>query len=157
VVGLKYSNLMKQYLHGQSLFEVMFAVAVAAIIMMSVVSLSKQTISSADFSKNNALASRYSQEATDWVREERDNDWITFYNRANTNPTVCLESLAWGGSPPCPDMTGTVFNRTVTLQQVDLDGNLGDESVEAEVIVTWTDGRGMHQVSVISRLTNWNI
>jgi len=148
---------MRKYLSGQSLFEVMFAVAVAAIIMMSVVSLSKQTISSSDFSKNNSLASRYSQEATDWIRGERDDDWVVFFNRASTSPTICLNDLAWGGSPPCPDMTGSHFNRSVTLQQVDLDGNPGVESVEAEVVVTWTDGRGMHQVSNISRFTNWNI
>lgn len=148
---------MKKKMEGQSLFEVMFAVAVASIIMMSVVALSKQTISSSDFSKNNSLASRYTQEATDWVREERDNNWILFFNRAGPNPTICLEGLAWGGVPPCPDIAGTIFNRSVTLQRVDLDANPGNESVEVEVIVTWEDGKGIHQVSNISRLTNWNI
>lgn len=148
---------MKYNIKGQSLFEVMFAVAVASIIMMSVVALTKQTISGSDFSKNNALASRYAQEATDWIREERDNDWTAFFNRASTNPTLCLEALAWGGAPPCPDITGTQFNRSVTLTQVDLDATLGDESVEAEVVVTWSDGKGMHQISNISRYTNWNI
>lgn len=148
---------MKKKMEGQSLFEVMFAVAVASIIMMSVVALSKQTISSSDFSKNNSLASRYAQEATDWIREERDNNWLLFYNRAGPNPTICLEGFAWGGPPLCPDIAGTIFNRSVTLQQIDLDANPGNESVEVEVVVTWEDGKGIHQVSNISRLTNWNI
>ena len=100
---MKFSNL------GQSLFEVIFAVAIASMIMVSVVSLSKQTVSSSDYSRNNALASRYAQEATDWIRQERDgdddpatNDWQIFYDRASGNPTICLEDLAWGGAPPCP-------------------------------------------------------
>ena len=32
----------------------------------------------------------------------------------------------------------------------------GNPTVEAEVIVTWTDGKGMHQVKSISRYTSWN-
>jgi len=145
--------------YGQSLFEVMFAVAIASMIMISVVSLSKQTISSSDFSGNNALANKYALEATEWIREERDNDWIDFYNRAGPNPTLCLEDLAWGGAPPCPDIVDTPFKfkRSVILRQVDLDATPGNESVEIEVIVTWTDGKGMHQVKNITRYTNWNI
>jgi len=164
----KLNIFMKRNLLGQSLFEVMFAVAIASIIMISVVALSKQTISSSDFSTNNALASRYTQEATDWIRQERDgddnpltDDWMIFYNRAAPNPTLCLEDLVgvgWGGPPPCPDVVGTPFKfkRSVILGQVDLDANPGNESVEAAVIVTWTDGKGSHQVKNISRYTNWN-
>ena len=150
---------MKKLTNGQSLFEVMFAIAIASMIMISVVSLSKQTISSSDFSRNNALASRYAQEATGWIREERDKNWTAFYNKAGPNPTICLENLAWGGAPTCPDMAGTPFKfkRSVILRQVDLDANPGNESVEAEVIVIWTDGKGMHQVKNITRYTNWNI
>jgi Tfp pilus assembly protein PilV len=152
--------MRKRRLSGQSLFEVMFAVAIASIIMMSVVALSKQTVSSSDFSRNNALASRYAQEAVDWVRSERDSDWSAFFTRANANPTFCLEDLnvvGWGGAPPCSNVTGTIFERSVVLTQVDLDSDPGVESVEAEVVVTWDDGKGAHRVSVISRLTNWNI
>lgn len=145
---------------GQSLFEVIFAVAVVSIIMVSVVSLSKRMVSSSDFSKNNALANKYVLEATEWVRQERDTDWITFYNRAAGNPTRCLQNLSWGGGPPCGNITGTNnFTRQVSLLRVDLDGDAanGNESVEAEVIVNWQDGKGMHQVKNISRYTNWNI
>jgi len=158
---------MKKYILGQSLFEVMFAVAIASMIMVSVVSLSRQTISGSDFSRNNALASRYVQEAADWIREQRDDqisqdDWVTFYNWALGSPTICLEDLnaiGWGGSPPCPDIVGVPFNfnRFVTLRQIDLDAIPGNESVEAEVIVTWMDGKGMHQVKSISRYTDWNL
>ena len=147
--------------HGQSLFEVMFAVAIASMIMISVVSLSKQTISSSDFSGNNALANKYALEATEWIRGERDNDWVSFHNKAAANPTFCLDNLSWGGGfPPCPIMPGTnIFRRQATLSRIDLDGDIGNgnESVEMQVIVTWEDGKGMHQVKNITRYTNWNI
>ena len=61
---------------GQSLFEVVFAVAIAAMILVGIVSLATTSTRNSIFSRNNSQATKYAQEVVEWLREERDKDWI---------------------------------------------------------------------------------
>ena len=56
---------------GQSLFEVVFAVAVSALIITAIVILAGNAVSNSTFSRNKALAGRFVQEAIEWLRKER--------------------------------------------------------------------------------------
>lgn len=138
---------------GQSLFEVVFALAITALILTGVVSLSAMTIRNSDYSKNNALATKYAQEAVEWLRGQRDTDWTTFYTHSGTTPVVtCLGTspiTSWGGS--CT-ISGTVFSRSVTLTTDS--ANL--DIIEAMITVSWTDGNGEHRVTSTTRFTHWN-
>lgn len=141
---------------GQSLFEVVFAVGIAALIIVGVVSLSRKSISNADFSKNNALATRYALEAREWIRQQRDSlGWDAFNTKVGYH---CLSNLTWGNtSNPCGVITGTIFSRTANLSQTTVTINgVNYPAVKAEVKVRWIDGSGEHEVKDVSRYTNWN-
>ncbi|MFV1917388.1 MAG: hypothetical protein ACC618_02840, partial [Patescibacteria group bacterium] len=108
------------YRKGQSLFEVIFTLAIAALIMVGIVSLAASSIRNSAFSRNNTQATRYVQEASEWLREQRDTDWSVFSGYASSAPGEkwCLTSLAWpGSSGNCGTTTidGT-FTREVTLE-----------------------------------------
>lgn len=133
----------KKNIRGQSLFEIIFAVAIAALIMTAVVVLSTDSVRNSSFSRNQTLASRLAQEAHEWLRSERDSDWTTFAGRVGT---TCLGALSWSGS--CA-VTGTPFSREVTLTLIN------PTTVEADIIVSWTDGQGTHEVRSVTRLTDW--
>ena len=62
------ANLQK----GQSLFEAVVALAISALIIVAVVALVASSIRNASFSRNVTLASRYAQQATEWLRGQRD-------------------------------------------------------------------------------------
>lgn len=146
-------------LRGQSLFEVVFAVSIAAVIIIGVLSLVPRLVSNSDFSKNNALATKYALESTEWIRQQRDKEtWNTFYSRASDSPgsDYCLENLNWG-SFPC-GFINNIFERTVNLTQVTVtQGGRDYLGVEAKVRVRWTDGSGTHEVLDVSRYFNWNL
>ena len=82
---------------GQSLFEVIVALAVITLIVVTVVAVAGTSIRNVSFARNNEHATRFSQEAIEWVRSERDSGWDAFASRA-TQPVWCLQNLSWPAS-----------------------------------------------------------
>lgn len=136
---------------GQSILEVVFATAVMVLIMVGIVSLASNSISDAIFSRNQTLATKYAQEAMEWVRGRRDENWDDFYLRA-TSGTFCINTLSWGTPGRCGSDTyinETNLTREMTLRLVD------ESEVEVEVTVFWTNSKGTHEVKSITRFTDW--
>ena len=139
---------------GQSLFEVVFALAIAAIILVGIVSLATSSIRNTTFARNQSVATRYVQEGVEWLREQRDTDWGTFSPLASPGGTTyCLTDLASGlvlGICSAGDeIPGTPFTREIVLTELSV------SIIQAHVSVEWTDAQGDHQASAITRLTNW--
>jgi Tfp pilus assembly protein PilV len=148
---------------GQSLFEVVVAVGLSALILVGIASLAAASVRNSSFSRNNAQATKFAQEEIEWLRSQRDADWATF------TPSIgggCSGSFSWGGS--CP-ITSTIFTRSAVFTCSFFDPVAGASSVpcnslpdninivDVEVSVVWSDAQGDHQVKSNTRLTNWRI
>jgi Tfp pilus assembly protein PilV len=143
---------------GQSLFEVIFALALASIVLVAIVSLSVTSIRNSTYSKNSVQATQLAQETTEWLRGQRDVDWAAFLARANSaGRQWCISSLAWpSASGSCgPSVPNTVFTRSITLTSGDIDGNSIIDTVDADIIVSWTDSQGTHDSRNRARFTDW--
>ncbi len=145
------------YSKGQSLFELVVAIAVSALIIVAMVSLTTNSIRNSSYSRNKTQAVTFSQQAVEWLRGERDNDTEDFIYHSIT-PAWCLPSLEWSipASNPVADCTakisGTVFSRWVTF---DTTLQSGKTVVEASVVVTWSDAEGLHEIRNSTILTDW--
>src|SRR3989344_7941590 len=95
--------MKKRIFYGQSLFEIIFVIAITALILTGVVSLSAVSVRNSDTSSNKTLSSKYLREATDFLRMQRDTDWTSFSARASdAGITWCLKDLVtW------PALSGT--------------------------------------------------
>jgi type II secretory pathway pseudopilin PulG len=148
-------------LKGQSLFEVIFALGIAAIILLAMATLSASTLRNSTFSTDNAAATQLATQATEWLRSERDKDWTTFAGRANALGKIwCLPSLTWPGAPgSCSTpVDGTIYIRTVTLKSVDAFPSPGDgviDTINAEVSISWNNAQGTHDVKNNASFTDW--
>jgi len=144
---------------GQTLFELLMAIAVGSIVITALVAITTLSIRNASFAKQNAQATRYSQEAIEWLREERDKDWTSFLGKSSdTTQYYCLTSLSWPQTGNCTStqyITNTIFKREISLISRNLDGNPGNETVEAIVTVVWVDSLGSHTSTLSTQLTNW--
>jgi len=76
------------------MFEVVLALFIITMIIVAVVILSTASISNSLFSRNKTLANKYSQEAIEWLRSQRESNSATFITSANT-PIYCLNSLVF--------------------------------------------------------------
>lgn len=142
---------------GQSMFELLAAVAVVAVALIALISLSTQAVGDTTSSRSRTQATRYSQEALEWVREQRDLDWNDFYDyTGGVKTTYCLQTLAvteFDISGSCDQvndrLTDTIFWREVTLDPTSAD------VVEVDVLTRWEDGSGIHSSRAATVLTNW--
>ena len=138
---------------GQSLFEVVVAVGVFAVVIAAIVGLATSSIRNTTFSRNNALATRYSQEAVEWLRTQRDTDWVNFHTNASAvPPTYCLKDLSWADIDDC-DPSDSIPETTL-FRQVDF-SDVTDTSVTATIVTSWSDSQGTHQVEISTEFTDW--
>jgi hypothetical protein len=146
------------YEKGQSLFELVVAIAISALVVVAMVSLATNAIQNSNYSKNKALASTYTQQAMEWLRGQRDADIDAFLTHAET-PTWCLADIstdlkAWSLNSACANdslIAGTPFKRQVTFN---ISSQNGRDVVEADVLVTWADSQGTHEVRSVTNLVD---
>lgn len=144
---------------GQSLFEVVLALSIISLIIFGVVILATASIGNSDFSRNKALATRFSQEATEWLRGQRDANWITFLANSDVaGKAWCLNSepiIGWGTQGVCASASfigTTIFKREVTLTTIVVNSV---NAVEAKTKVYWNDSKGYHEINSVTDFTNF--
>lgn len=150
---------------GQSLFEVIVALGIVALVIIALISLSSSSVSNTSFSKNQTLASRYAQEAIEWVRGQRDSGWNAFNTWVNAAPLTserCLPTLATSPvigacqqSVPGHYVSGTPFRRSIKF--TDDSAGLGANQVAylVEVTIRWEEKGTTREVKSTTQLTNW--
>lgn len=131
---------------GQSLFEVILAIGITALVLVGALSLSTTSLRNSTFSKNDTIATKYAQVGTEWLREQRDEDFANLTSRVGGIRCIS-EPPAWGGNGLCS--IGDGFARGVTLSLV------SPNEVNALVVVQWSDGQGTHEVRSATTFTNW--
>lgn len=130
---------------GQSLFEVMIAMAIVSIVLISIVSLASLSIRATVFSRSQTEATRFTQQAIEWLQGEKSADWTTFEGYITSSNTYCLNSLTWTNPGVCSSaeiISGTIYTRQVTFT------NNGDTTYTADVDTSWTDAQGVHTSSL---------
>lgn len=148
---------------GQSLIEVVIALAVAVIIAVALVGLTVIALRNAQFAKTQNTATRLSQEGVEKTRSWRDNNWVDFSSRKGTTymlDSSCqfLPSLSCTTTGASCAIAGNEnhlvngqFLRCVTLT----DG--GTDQVNVTVVTKWQDGSGDHESRTETFLSNQGV
>ena len=147
------------YQRGQSLFEVVVAIAISALIVTAVVALATNSIQNSSFSRDKTIATNYVQETMEWLKQERDQNSDIFNAKAefsrSSDITYCLSDLAWPTVPgSCTSdkvITGTKFTRELTFPACT--DPCPVNIIEAQVTVYWTDSKGVHEVTSSTNLS----
>lgn len=141
---------------GQTLFEIVVALGIGVVVITSIVAVVTVSLRNANFAKNKTEATKYTQEALEWLRSEKEKDWPVFFARSGSPAYWCLQSLSW------PDSAGqcaqnqtisgaTTFTRNVTLTTTDIDGDLALDDIAATVTVSWSEGGRPHTSSATTQ------
>jgi hypothetical protein len=145
---------------GQSLFELLVAIGISALIIVVLVSLVSNALQNATFARNMTLSGRYAQEATEWLRTQRDVSTDTFITNVSSQIGVarCFNNLDWNGIGGCgtSTITGTQFIRQITFSSKDtvVDGET-KTIIEADIVVFWTDSKGYHETRSATDFSDW--
>ncbi len=139
---------------GQSLFEVVLAIAVITLIITAIASLAANSLRNAVYSRNKTLSTRYAQEAVEWLRGERDQNFTDFQTKSTT-AKWCLVDLIWSLPRSCGDeekISGTTLKRELNFALITKSGKT---VIEATVVVSWEDAQGLHETTTITYFTDW--
>lgn len=143
---------------GMSLFEIVLSIGVLTLVLVGIVSLATTSVRNSTFSKEKTLSSKYAQEASEWLRSERDIDRTAFINRAGAVGVAvnyCLQTLVWSNPGVCSAgevITDTPFKRDLTLTKKI---TATKTVIETDVIVSWTNSQGEHQARSVTYLSDW--
>lgn len=107
----------KILLGGQSIFEVVFAVGISALILLAIVALTTSSISTSSLARNNTLATQYANDSLEWIRGERDRNWTDFIANVESGSAsgyhFCFIESPLTNSTPGSAGTGSWANHAV--------------------------------------------
>jgi len=118
---------------GQSIIEVVVALALIAAVVLGLVRVTITSINNAAFAHDQRLATQYAQEGIENVRKCKEENEVAFWNKSC--PVL---------SPP----TDTKFTRTIIYTVVE-----AQQKMDVLVEVTWSDSKGTHKSSLQTYLT----
>ncbi len=132
--------MFKRNQSGQSLLEVVAALAAALLVILGLVRVTIVSMRNSQMAKNQALATQYAQEAMEKIRAYRDqNSWEIFWDD--------MDDLSSG-----PTDIDTLFSKTVLVENAETSPGAADRA-KVTVTVSWESGR--HQSEIVSYLTKW--
>jgi len=117
---------------GQSLLEMVLALAVMVLVVTALVKLTTNAVRNADFAKSKVLATKYAQESLDEARLSRDQNRVTFFVDGSCDQSDIVGSFA-------------------RIRECALNGS----TMTVIATVSWSSGGRSHQSQLQTELTNW--
>lgn len=141
--------------HGQTLVEVVVSIFVISLILIALMSAVNFSLTNTQYAKNKAIATKYAQEAVEWLRSERDSSWNTFYNRSSiAGRTYCVKSVPSWPMTEGVCNSGDYINNTYFLRQIVLTRS-GADKVLINVNISWSQGSRTPSINIGTFLTKW--
>lgn len=122
---------------GQTLIEVVIAISIIGVVLSGITAVVISSLSNADLSKNQSVATQYAQEGMEIVRQLRNKDYVNF-KTYNTNYCLAKGASSLGGSCDVPNVDN--FIRVIQITQ-DLPECGGVNTAKVVSTVSWTDGK----------------
>ena len=128
-----------------SLIEVLVFTAVLGLFFVAALSVATFNIRNMKIQEHKILATRYAEEATEWLKQEKEDRWydelpsVGFSSRDTSGgpgKNYCLNSLVWTVATLCTTYglgTPTIYKRELLIK------NISTTQIEATVTVLWKD------------------
>lgn len=133
---------------GFSLIEVLVFTAVLGLFFVAAIVVTTFNLKNMKIQEHKILATRYAEEGTEWVKQEKEDDWSIFITRGTlAGKTYCLNNLDWNTFVNCGEIyslgTPGFFKRELLVTN---SGSPVDQ-VNTTVTVTWKEGSNSFNVT----------
>lgn len=136
---MKGLSVLARKKNGSGLLELIIALSVILLVLLSLVSVGIVSLKNITFTKNRITATKFAQEGMEKIRSYRDqNTWTTFSDETN------CESLVNKGLSSIP-RTGYTLGVICSLNGT---------TMTVTVTASWRDGNGVHKSEIISYFTD---
>lgn len=126
---------------GQSLIEVLIALAASVAVVSAIVVTVITSLSNAEFTKNQNLATQYSRQGMEIVRQIAKNNWNDFLTYTSRNYCLNKDSSALSlmTGLNCGLNIDNLYDRKITIIQTD--STYCTQSAEIISSVSWSDSK----------------
>ena len=134
---------------GFTLIEVLVFVTVLSLFFISAVTITTFSLRNLKIQEHKIIATRYAEESSEWVKQEKEDDWQVFASHNGTN--YCLNSLSWTNGLCSTYSLGTpgFFKRDLILS---ISGNPTDK-ITTVLTVSWLEN-GVNQNVILKLVYN---
>jgi hypothetical protein len=139
---------------GQMIIEAMIAFAVTMVALVALLELSNRSVSNSGLANRNAVATAYTDEGINWVRQQHDGmSWASFFGLSSVMGIIyCLPSAnippfdppTWPAPGACgggDEIPGTIYTRELVMTNGTKTDNEGlpQTYVQANIKITWSE------------------
>lgn len=131
---------------GQVLVEMLIALGMAVLGLLSLVVVANKSIANSGYAKRQAQANGYSTQIMEYVRNQKDTLGWTLFQTTYGAGSYCYNGTTLSGGSNCA-IAGSEFRNTVTISYSRINPPpQGVDQMAVEVQVSWTDS-GVPQYS----------
>ena len=135
-----------------TLIEVLIFVTLISLIFIALSYLITYSLHTTKINEHKILATHYAEELREWLRGEKEADWLSFVN--DRMGTWCFnnKTLSWGNNfGQCSSYNlDNIFKRQVTLEK-----NADTTQVEVRIIVEWQELNNIYKVPINTIFSIW--
>lgn len=130
-----------------SLVEVLVFTSIMSVFLVIAASVVTVSLRNMKFNEHKIAAAHYARQLEEWLRTQKEIDWIAFTANAGTSGTYCFNSMTisgWGSSGTC----GASYSLNSTFKREVILSNIGSPpyQVNATITVSWRDLGQNHNV-----------
>ncbi len=122
-----------------SLIEVLVFTAVLGLFFVAAISVATFNFKNMKIQEHKILATRYAEEAVEWVKQEKEDDWTEFITHGTlSGRPYCFNSINWDSpSPPACDDYGlnNIYKRELLIKN----SHNPVDQVDVTITVSWQD------------------
>lgn len=141
-----------------SLIEVLVFVSILSLFFIMAVSVTTYSIRNMKIQEHKILATRYAEEAIEWIKQEKEDDWQVFSTKdtsSGSGTNYCLNTLDWATVSDCGDSytlgPPNIFKRVLIITNF---GNPVDK-ITANLTVSWLENNVVQSIILKSVLNLW--
>ncbi|MBI5127127.1 type II secretion system protein [Candidatus Roizmanbacteria bacterium] len=137
-----------------SLIEVLVFITILSLVFITATAVTIFSLRALTISQHKILATHYAEEALEWVKSEKDKDWLNFTQYASdAGITYCIISFDWFTEGACDDSyflgTPNIFLREVKLTNIGINPV---SQTDVEVVVHWQEINDTYNVTLKTSL-----
>lgn len=163
---------------GFTLIETMIALSIITFAILGPISLAIYSIKVSTLAKNQVIASFLAQDAMEYIKNWRDNNylngksWLNKLKGSCANPLGCYVDtiLPWDNNDAIKNCSGTCpvlkydgfsYNQstgtdTIFTRKYIIDENVPDQEAKVSITVSWVDRFGTHSFDLEDHIFNWH-
>ena len=137
---------------GFSLIEVLVFVTVLSLVFVAAMAVVTYSLKTMKINEHKILASHYAEEAMEWVKGQKEDNWVEFtaHDAAAGTAIYCINGLDFIDAAECGEFyalgSPAIFKRELLLENVP--DSATPDRVDATVNVYWLEGGKDYNVSV---------